>query len=159
MVEWVDSVQIVSVTGIISFFIFFLMQVFWGDQLGSNLRNAYNLGIYVPSTLIIWTGILFIFVFGILIQIIAFDSYLLEQKIISSVLTMLFTLAILFFISWTLIDITYIEQKTNFEYFITIFSLYILPNPVWVWIITLIIFHVILAFFVKFNYVKKKMRY
>jgi hypothetical protein len=155
-VEWTDALQNVSVSGIISFFIFFIFQVFWGDQIHEGLQNAYDLGVYVPSTLIIFTGIIFVFAFGTLIQLIAFESYLFEQKLISSLLSIVITLTTLFFISWLTLDLTYVEQKTNFEYFITIFSIYHLPSPVYIWFITLFIFHISLAVCIKLFYVKTK---
>ena len=155
-VTWIDAINIISLSAITSFFLFLLLEVVWGDAIGTGLSEAWELGVYVASTLIIFTGILFVIILGSLLQLIAFNNYLFEQKIITIIFTSITTLLTIFIISWLVLDLNYPEQKTNFEFFITIFAIYHLPSPIWVWFITLAVYHIILTINIKLFYVKIK---
>jgi uncharacterized protein YacL len=71
---------------------------------------------------------------------------------------------LLFFSCWILVVVSWPEfysslsvlEKINLAaYFFIFVAIYMLPSPVWFWIISLIGYHIILVFFVKYLFTQK----
>ena len=136
-----------------------------GDTLKDTLDAEYQLGQYFNINLIIFLGLIIIFAIGFALNILFLREYQLEPKIISNVLTLVLTCILLFAISGISVITKYSDTYSQLdllaqikasENYYSFYSIYILPNPTWIWFIALYIYNIILIFFIKFLYIKKK---
>lgn len=165
-VSWGYATMISIVSGLISFFIFFFVEIIRGDILKDTLNAEYQAEQYFNLNIIIWTGLLAIFGISFLTNVFVFRKYAFEPKVVSSVLAGVLTSLILFLISWVSIVSVYSEEYSQLDIwtqlrlsvqFYSLFSIYILPYPTLFWFLALLIYHIILTIFVGlFFYEKRK---
>jgi hypothetical protein len=148
----------------IGYFIFLFIQIILGDTLKDALDKEYQLERYFNINVIIFSGLAAIFGISIFINVVFLGNYKLGPKLVSNLATAFLTLILLFALSGISIITTYsseysqldlwgqIRASTNFYSF---YSIYILANPTWFWLIALIIYHGILIVFIKYLYARK----
>lgn len=162
--SWYQSAILSVVFGLVSFFVFLFSEIIFGDTLKSTLDADYQAGMYVNINIIIFLGLFFLYLSSSIVNIFTLRKYVFEPKLISNLFALIFTCIILFFISWISIVLVYIdlynelsiiEQLKVAPNFYCLFSIYILPNPVYFWILGFIIYHLILIIFIKLFFIKK----
>ena len=151
----------------VGYFIFLFIEVPLGDTLKDTLDAQYQLEQYFNINLIVFLGLFAILGISIFLNIIFLRQYALWPKILSNLSVLILTLVFLFAISGISIITTYSNEYSQLDlatqisaslnYYI-FYSIYILPNPTWFWVIALIVFHSILIIFIKFFYVKKTVK-
>ena len=163
-IEWKLAILISGVSAIISLILFILTEIIWGDVLKDLLRSGYETNYYSTINFILILGLLIIFGVSFLTNIIIYRKFTKASKIIANSLTFVITLIILFFIAWISVIVLFADQYQNisilqkfsmiFIYF-AYFGVYVLPNPVWFWILGLIIYHIVLIVFIRLFFIKK----
>lgn len=163
-VSWSYAVFISLFSALVGYFVFLFIEVPVGDTLKDILDAEYQLGKYFNINLIIFLGLFLTFGISIGLNLLFLKDYKLGPKISSNLLVLFLTCIVLFALSGVSIITTYSSEYSQLDLFSQIkaslnyysfYSIYILPNPAWFWIIALIIYHVILVVFIKFLYVKK----
>ena len=148
----------------VGYFIFLFIEVPLGDTLKDTLDAQYQLEQYFNINLIVFLGLFVIFGISIFLNIIFLRQYALGPKIVSNLSVSILTLVLLYAISGISIITTYSNEYSQLNLaaqirasvnFYSFYSIYILPNPTWFWVIALVIFHSILIIYIKIFYVKK----
>lgn len=161
---WVEAILLSAISSVVSFIVFLLLEVFWGDTLKDTLDASYQSGAYVNINLIIWIGLMFVFGTSFIVNLILYRDFTIKSKLYANLFSIIITGIILFFVSWILIIVNFSEGYTKLTlteeirlvpYHFALVSIYILPNPVWFWLIALILYHVILIFFIRFYFKPK----
>jgi hypothetical protein len=164
-ISWGRSILYSFIPGVVSFSFFILIEVIWGDLLGNYLSTLYESEEYLFSTLILWIGIAFVVVISLVANVRAFENYRLGPRITANIFTIIATLIILLIFSWVSIVLIYTDMYLEldllgtlrlFPLFYTYFAIYVLPNPVWFWVLTFAIYHLILVIFIKLLFIKEK---
>jgi hypothetical protein len=149
----------------IGYFIFLFIEVPLGDTLKDALDKDYQLERYLNINIIIFSGLIAIFGISIFINIVFLGNYKLWPKIFSNAVVLGLTLIVLFAISGISIITVYSSEYSQLDLatqiraslnFYSFYSIYILSNPTWFWLIALLIYHSILIVFIKYFYVKKE---
>lgn len=163
---WPQAILFSFFTGLVSFFVFLFLEVIFGDILKDTLDAEYQAEMYFNINLILYLGLGFVFFVSWFINFITLrKSYISETIIVSNIIVLIFVGVILFFISWISILVEYsdlyqqlmiYEQIKLTPHFYSLFSIYILPNPVFFWILGFVIYHSLLIIFIKIFFVKKK---
>jgi len=162
--SWYQATIFSLISGLTSFFVFLFMEIIFGDTLKSILDVGYQSERYFNLNLILFIGLFFVFFASFIINYFTLRKYETQPKLISNIFILGFTCVILFFVSWLSIvsvysdiyqQLTIGEQIKLSPYFWCIFSIYILPNPVYFWILGMLLYHFILIIFIKFFFVKK----
>jgi len=162
--SWYQATILSLVFGLVSFFIFLFLEIIFGDTLKSTLDVDYQAEMYLNINIILYLGLIFVFISSSIVNIFTLRKYAFEPKLISNLFVLIFTCIILFFISWISIVIVYddlyqeldtIGQINLAPNFYCLFSIYILPNPVYFWILGFIIYHLTLIIFIKLFFIKK----
>jgi hypothetical protein len=163
-ISWSKSILYSFVPGVVSFIFFLLLEIIWGDILNSTLEAQYQVAQYANVTLVLWVGLLFVIATSITVNVTLYKDYRFGPRIMSNVFATIGMLIALFAISWLTIVIQYKEmylQMTVVEelYFLPLaysfFAVYILPNPVYFWVLAFIIYHIFLAIFTKLLFIQK----
>lgn len=163
--SWVKAITFSIISAILTLVVFLMYQVFMADILLSIITTEYESGLYMASNLILFAGLLLILIISLFVNFLFMRNYTIKTRVISNIFISILTLLILLLYAWISIILVYNEQyqTLSFEeqirlmpYFYIILSAYILPSPVWFWIIGLIIYHIILVFFIKYFYIEKK---
>ena len=163
-ISWYQATILSLVFGLVSFFVFLFLEVIIGDTLKDVLDVRYQAEMYLNINIILYLGLLFVFISSFIVNVITLRKYAFEPKFVSNLFVLIFTSIILFFISWISIVIVYadlynelttIEQIKSAPNFYCFFSIYILPNPVYFWILGFAIYHLILIIFIKLFFIKK----
>ena len=164
-ISWFQATIFSVISFIPSFFLFFLLEIIWGDIFKETLSYENYKGRYFNLNLILITGLMFVFAISLLTNIFLFREHSYQSKLMSNVLTLILTVIILFFMSWLLVvvilsefynSLTILEKINCSTYFFVLIAIYLLPSPIWFWIISLITYHVILIFFIKYFFKSKK---
>ncbi len=164
-ISWFQAAIFSVISFIPSFFLFFLLEVIWGDIFKDTLSYENYKGRYFNLNLILITGLMFVFAISLLTNIFLFREHSYQSKLTANILTLILTIIILFFISWLLVvvvlsefynSLTVLEKINCSTYFFVLISIYLLPSPIWFWIISLITYHVILIIFIKYFFKSKK---
>ncbi len=162
--SWYQATILSVVMGLVSFFVFLFLEIIFGDTLKSILDVEYQAEMYLNINIILYLGLFFVFLSSSIVNIFTLRKYAFEPKLISNLFVLLFTGIILFFISWISIvvvyadlyqELTIIGQINLAPNFYSLFSIYILPNPVYFWILGFVIYHIILIIFIKLFFIKK----
>lgn len=163
-ISWSYSIFVSIFMAMVGYFIFLFIEVLWGDTLKDALDKDYQLERYFNINVIIFSGLGLIFGISIFINVVFLGNYKLGPKLVSNLSALVLTLVLLFTLSGISIITTYsseyaqldlggqIRASTNFYSF---YSIYILANPTWFWLIALIIYHGILIVFIKYLYARK----
>jgi len=163
-ISWVHASAMSLIAAIVSFFVFLLTQVIFGDVLSGILITDYESLKYININLILLTGLTFMLVVSFLLNTALFKEYSPISKLKVNIYALILTFIILFFTSWMAIVISYPELYFNLMaseqarlslYFFTIFSIYVLPSPVYFWQVALVIYHAFLIVFMKLFLEKK----
>jgi len=163
--SWSQATILSLLSGLVSFFIFLFSEVIFGDMLKDVLDATYQAEMYFNINVILYLGLGFVFLSCLLVNLLTLRKYTLGSRTISNAFVLMYTVVILFFISWGSIvveysslyqNLTVINQINLAPHFYGLFSIYILPNPVYFWIFGFIIYHFILIFFIKLCFVRKK---
>ena len=162
--SWYQATILSLVFGLVSFFVFLFLEIIFGDTLKSILDVEYQAETYLNINMILYLGLFFVFLSSSIVNIFTLRKYAFEPKFISNLFTLVFTGIILFFISWISIvidfadlyqELSIIGQINLAPNFYCLFSIYILPNPVYFWILGFVIYHLILIIFIKLFFIKK----
>ena len=162
--SWYQATILSLLFGVVSFFVFLFLEIIFGDTLKSTLDAGYQAEMYLNINIILYLGLSFVFLSSSIVNIFTLKKYAFEPKLISNFIVLIFTCIILFFISWISIVIVYadlyqgltiIRQIELSPNFICLFSIYILPNPIYFWILGFVIYHLILIIFIKLFFIKK----
>ena len=162
--SWYQATILSLVFGLVSFFVFLFLEIIFGDTLKDILDADYQAEMYFNINVILYLGLFFVYLSSSIVNIITLRKYVFEPKLISNLFGLIFTCVILFFISWISIVIvfadlyqklTIIGQINLAPNFYCLFSIYILPNPVYFWILGFVIYHLFLIFFIKLFFIKK----
>ena len=162
--SWYQATILSLVFGLVSFFVFLFSEIIFGDALQSTLDVDYQAEKYLNINIILYLGLFFVYLASSIVNIFTLRKYAFEPKLISNLFVFAFTCIILFFISWISIVIVYddlyqeldtIGQINLAPNFYCLFSIYILPNPVYFWILGFIIYHLTLIIFIKLFFIKK----
>ena len=164
-ISWATAILLSVISSILSFVIFMFLQVIEGDIIKDTMKENYENGLYFNVSILLLLGILLIFVSNIIIQIVIYrKKYLLEPRLVSNAFTIIITFILLLFISWSSILFFYpefsnkdfIDQVKQIGNLFSIFSIYIFPGgPPGFWILTNIIYNLILIIFIKKLYIRK----
>lgn len=164
-IEWKLAILISGISGMVSLILFILTEIIWGDVLKDLLISGYEANFYSIINLILTLGLLIVFGVSFLTNIIIYRKFTKASKIIANSLTLVITLIVLFFIAWISVILLFAEQYQNISIwqkfsmmfiFFAYFGTYVLPNPVWFWIVGLIIYHIILIIFIRLFFTKKQ---
>ncbi|MHA1327374.1 MAG: hypothetical protein ACTSRH_08635 [Promethearchaeota archaeon] len=166
-ITWSYSIVVVLFSCVTSYFVFLLVEVIWGDFLKDFLVTNYQLDHYFNINLILFIGLILIFLISLLINLLSLPRFTLTSRLIANIFSFAYTLLFLFFISWISIIIVYDKQYSQLDlitqinlsaYFFCIFAIYILPEPIWFWNIALFIYHAILIILIKLFLIRKNLR-
>ena len=162
--SWYQATILSLVLGLVSFFVFLFLEIIFGDTLKSTLDVDYQAEMYLNINIILYLGLIFVYLSSSIVNIVTLRKYAFEPKFISNLFALVFTCIILFFSSWISIVIVYadlyneltiIGQINLAPNFYCLFSIYILPNPVYFWLLGFIIYHLTLIIFIKLFFIKK----
>ncbi|KKK44097.1 hypothetical protein LCGC14_0931840 [marine sediment metagenome] len=162
--SWYQATILSLVFGLVSFFIFLFLEIIFGDILKDILDAEYQAEMYFNINIILYLGLFFIFISSFIVNVFALRKYAFEPKFISNLFVLVFTGITLFFISWISIVIVYDELYNKLTIigqiqlapnFYSLFSIYILPNPVYFWILGFVIYHLFLIIFIKLFFIEK----
>jgi len=165
--SWSYAIFVSIFTAMIGYFIFLFIEVPWGDTLKDALDKDYQLERYFNINVIIFSGLAAIFGISIFVNVVFLGNYKLGPKLVSNLTAAGLTLVLLFALSGISIITTYSSEYSQLDLwgqirasanFYSFYSIYILANPTWFWLIALIIYHGILVVFIKYLYVKKLKR-
>ena len=163
-VSWTYAIFISIFSALVGYFIFLFIEVPLGDTLKDVLDVEYQLGNYFNINLIIFLGLFAIFGISFGLNILFLKEYKLGPKIVSNLSVLFLTGIMLFGLSGISIITKYSSEYSQLDLasqiraslnYYCFYSIYILPNPAWFWLIALLIYHSILVVFIKFLYVKK----
>lgn len=163
-VSWTYAIFISLFSALVGYFIFLFTEVPLGDTLKDLLDAEYQLEKYFNINLIIFLGLFAIFGISFGLNILFLKEYKSGPKIVSNLLVLFLTCIVLFGLSGISIITTYSSEYSQLDVgaqigaslnYYCFYSIYILPNPAWFWLIALLIYHSILVVFIKFLYVKK----
>ena len=163
-VSWSYAVFISLFSALVGYFVFLFIEVPLGDTLKDVLDVEYQLGRYFNINLIIFLGLFAIFGISFGLNLLFLKEYKSGPKIVSNLSVLFLTCIVLFALSGISIITAYSSEYSQLDVasqiraslnYYSFYSIYILPNPAWFWIIALIIYHGILVVFIKFLYVKK----
>ena len=164
-IEWKLAFLISGVSAIISLILFILTEIIWGDVLKDVLISGYEQNYYSNINLILILGLLIIFGVSFLTNVIIYRKFTKTSKIIANALTLVITLILMFFIAWISVILLFADQYQNISIwqkfsmmfiFFAYFGIYVLSNPVWFWILGLIIYHIILIILIRLFFIKKR---
>ena len=160
---WKEVFLMAIISFCITFFSFLIYEVIWGDILKDFLVDMTETHPYSIINLILFIGLFIALGINIIVNLFIFRGYTLASRLVANLLAIIVTIVILFFISFILIffifpTLTYFQILGLFPIYFVYFSLYILPSPVWFWIITIIIYHLALLFLAKMFYIKKTVK-
>ena len=156
--SWNQATFLSFVFGLGSFFVFYFLEIIFGDTLKNVLDAEYQAEMYLNINIILYLGLFFIFLSSSIVNIFTLRKYVFEPKFVSNLFSLIYTYIILFFISWISILIVYsdfygaltltdqVNLIINCYCFI---SIYILPNPFYFWGLGFIIYHSVLIIFIK----------
>lgn len=161
--EWGHLAVLSLISLCVSFFGFLIYEVIWGDILKDYLEEITDLHPYSIINLILTIGLLFGLGVCTLVNIFIIRSYTLDSRLTANLLTLAATIVIIFVLSFAGMfflfpNLSAISILGLFPLYFTYFSLYILPTPAWFWILTLIIYHILLILFAKQFYIKKMLK-
>lgn len=134
-------------------------------MLHDTLDAQYQAEQYANANFILFIGVLFGLLISTFLIVTFLNKYKTLDKLIACGISTGLTLGILFFYSWGAIMIKYadrysqldlIQQLSNASRFYILFAIYILPNPTYFWLITLLLFHGFLIIFIKTSINKKR---
>lgn len=163
-ISWSYATFVSIFMAMIGYFIFLFIEVLWGDTLKDTLDKDYQLEMYFNINIIIFSGLGLIFGISIFINVVFLGNYKLGPKLVSNLAAASLTLVLLFALSGISIITTYSSEYSQLDLvgqlragtnFYSFYSIYILANPTWFWLIALIIYHGILIVFIKYLYAKK----
>lgn len=163
-VSWSYAIFVSLFSALVGYFIFLFVEVPLGDTLKDILDVEYQLGKYFNINLIIFLGLFAIFVISFGLNLLFLKNYKLGPKIVSNLSVLFLTCVVLFALSGISIITTYSSEYSQLDVasqisaslnYYSFYSIYILPNPTWFWLIALLIYHSILIVFIKLLYVKK----
>lgn len=163
-VSWSYAIFISLFSALVGYFVFLFIEVPLGDTLKDVLDVEYQLGRYFNINLIIFLGLFAIFGISFGLNLLFLKEYKLGPKIISNLLVLFSTCIVLFGLSGISIITTYSSEYSQLDVgaqigaslnYYCFYSIYILPNPAWFWLIALLVYHNILIVFIKFLYIKK----
>lgn len=166
-ISWSYAIFVSIFTAMIGYFVFLFIAVILGDTLKDALDKDYQLERYFNINIIIFSGLAAIFGISIFINVVFLRSYKLGPKLVSNLAVAVLTLVLLFALSGISVITTYSSEYSQLDLwgqlrastnFYSFYSIYILTNPTWFWLIALIIFHGILIVFIKYLYAKKEKR-
>lgn len=161
--SWTYAILLGLISSIVSYIVFLLLEVFLADILKENLRTDINNNIYSNVSIILITGILFIFISNFIVNLL-YTQFVFEPKLIANLISFGLSFLLIYLISWISILIKYptfsskniLEQFLNSDTFFPIFSIYILQAPILFWVLTNIIYNLILIVNMRFFYIDKK---
>lgn len=163
-VSWSYAVFISLFSALVGYFVFLFIEVPLGDTLKDVLDVEYQLERYFNINLIIFLGLFAIFGISFGLNILFLKKYKLEPKIVSNFSVLILTCVVLFALSGISVITVYSSEYSQLDVgaqigaslnYYNFYSIYILPNPAWFWLIALLIYHSILVVYIKFLYVKK----
>lgn len=163
-ISWYQATVLSLLFGLVSFFVFLFLEIIFGDILKDALDAEYQAEMYLNINIILYLGLFFVWLSSSIVNILTLRKYAFEPKFVSNLFVLTFTCIILFFVSWISIVIVYDDLYQELDIagqirlapnFYCLFSIYILPNPVYFWILGFIIYHLILIIFIKFFFIKK----
>lgn len=163
-IEWKAAALISGMSAIFSLIVFILSEIVWGDVLKDSLRTGYQNYHYSTINFVLVLGLLIVFGVSFLTNILIYRNFTISSKLIANSLALVITIILLFFISWNSTILLFADQYQNISFlekmsmifiFFAYFGVYVLPNPVWFWIIGLIVYHVILIVFIRIFFTRK----
>lgn len=164
-ITWGKALLYSFIPGVVSFIFFLMLEIIWGDIINKTLEAQYQFAQYANASLIIWVGLIFVFATSIIVNITIYKEYRFGPRMMSNIFAIAGTLSILFIIGWITIifeykqmylQLNFMEELNFLPLVYTFFAIYILPNPVWFWILAFIIYHILLVFLIKFLFIKRK---
>jgi len=162
---WGHAISIGTISGLGTYFLFLFLEIIWGDMLKDVLISGMEQAEYFNINLILLIGLAFVFFISFLTNILILGNYTLGSRLLSNFFAIIYTIIILFFISWLSIIIIYKEQYSQLDlisqinlstHFYCIFAVYVLSDPTMFWIIAIMIYHVIFIILIKLFLIKKR---
>lgn len=159
-ITWKKSILISGVGLIISFILFLLVQIIWGDVLKDLFEGGNKLTSYTTINIIVYAGIFSILGISLLVSLIMFQELDFYTKLVANLLTIVITVIILFIISGIGMIVLFSNQSTiqilfYILFWFALFSAYMLPNPVVFWYLAIIIYFSVLVFMNKLFVIQK----
>jgi len=164
-ITWKYSILYSIGTMLVSSLVFLFLQVMFGDVF-HDILDPSIIGIYQYGniSLILWIGLFFLLFANFITNVVIFKDFVIETEMIANLSTCLITIISLLLISWLSTILSYqefrqsnlIEQVLRFAYFFAYFTVYIIKNPVFFWIIAQLIYCISIIFFMKFFYIKER---
>lgn len=164
-IEWKNAVALSLVSGLISFMVFLLTQIIWGDILKDALQEGFSDQVYTIVNIILLIGLTLIFAISFVVNIFIFREYSKFSKFNANLFSFIISLIFLFFIAWIYVvielsdfylSLSFPEKILAFPFYFAYYSVYVLPSPVLLWYLGLIIYHIVLIFMTRIFFVKKR---
>jgi len=166
-IEWRNAIVLSGLSATVSLILFLMSEIIWGDIISETFSTGYQENFYSLINFVLVLGLLFTCGISFLVNVFIYREYTITSKILANLFTLALTIIIIYFIAFicviSLLAEEYamlsIAQKLQLSFiFFAYFGVYVLPSPVWFWVLGLIIYHVILVFLIKLSYVKKRVR-
>jgi len=151
-ISWKGAILISVTSFMIAFPGFLLYEVIWGDILKDILDPSAKEHPYSLINVILHIGLFAVFGISLLVNLFIYRDFTFKSKVVANLLALVLTIVILFLISFSFMFALFPSLKTTqvlgiWPLYFTYFSIYVLPNPIWFWIIAIMIYHIILILF------------
>lgn len=151
-IPWKGAILISIISFMIAFPGFLLYEVIWGDILKDMLDPGAKEHPYSLINLILHIGLFAVFGISLLVNLFIYREFTFKSKVVANFLTLVITIVLLFLISFSFMFALFPSLKTVqilgiWPLYFTYFSVYVLPSPIYFWILAIIIYHILLIIF------------
>jgi hypothetical protein len=153
-VEWNKVVGYCVILLIVSFALFYFVQIIFGDILHSTLISNERTGNYTVINFVLLLGLFFVFSVSIIANLFLLKDYTLLSKIFTNLIAFISTFVFLYFLAFISVlsiygndylELNFIDKMFNLPLFLAYFAIYVLDLPLQLWLIALLIYSIIVS--------------